>query len=63
MDTWLTVEQLARMADFIEECMNPPGTDIDNTAATCFLENLTFEPFSGDFEQYLKGHSLKFYRD
>ena len=59
----LTDQQRTQIADFIEECMNPPGTDLDNAAATCFLENLTFERFSGDFEQHLKGHSLKFYRD
>jgi hypothetical protein len=59
----LTVEQRTPFAGFIEECMNPPGTDIDNAAATCFLENLTFERFSDDFEQYLKGHSLRFYHD
>ncbi|MGC1272418.1 MAG: hypothetical protein WBC44_01830 [Planctomycetaceae bacterium] len=59
----LAVEQRAQIADFIEECMNPPGTDLDNAAATCFLENLTFERFSSNFERHLKGHSLRFYRD
>lgn len=58
----LTVETRAQLADFIDECMNPRGTDVDNAAATCFLENLAFERFSSDFERYLKGQSLKFYR-
>ena len=59
----LTVGQRAQVAAFIEDCMNPPGTDIDNAAVTCFLENLAFERFSSDFEKYLKGRSLRFYRD
>ena len=31
---------LTVLARFIDECMTSPGTDIDNAAATCFLENL-----------------------
>ena len=42
--------------------MTPPGTDLDDAAATCFLENLTFEPFSKDFERYLAGEALHFFR-
>jgi hypothetical protein len=34
-----------------------------DAAATCFLENLTYEPFSDDLESYLRGEALDFYRD
>jgi hypothetical protein len=57
----LTVEQKRRLGQFVEECMTPPGTDLDNAAATCFLENLTFERFSRDFEGFLDGEALDFY--
>jgi len=59
----LAVDQRADLARFIGDCMTEPGTDLDTAAATCFLENLTFEPFSDDFMQYLAGEALSFYRD
>jgi hypothetical protein len=58
----LTVPQRADLARFLGECMTEMGTDLDNATATCFLENLSFEPFSRDFMQYLDGAALSFYR-
>jgi len=49
---------LATLAEFIDECMASPNTDIDNAAATCFLENLAghdsgagLRPFLGQVAQ------------
>jgi hypothetical protein len=58
----LSTEERRRLADFIGQCMTPPGTDLDQAAATCFLENLAFEPFSKDFEGYVSGDALSFFR-
>jgi hypothetical protein len=58
----LTPEQKRRLGEFVGRCMTPPGTQLDNAAATCFLENLTFERFSKDFESYLDGEAREFYR-
>jgi hypothetical protein len=53
---------LTALARFIEECMASPGTDIDNAAATCFLENLAghdsaaaLRPFLGQVAQDFLG--------
>jgi hypothetical protein len=50
-----------KLGEFISRCMVEVGTDLDTTAATCFLENLAFEPFSGDLEACLTGEALDFF--
>ena len=54
--------QRHQLADFVLECMRSTDTDLRDAAATCFLENLSFERFSNDFETYLAGNALDFYR-
>lgn len=56
----LSRQQRRDLADFVEQCMTPPGTDIGNAAATCFLENLTGEAFSRDWESHLRGNAQSF---
>ena len=58
----LSPEQRRSLADFVEECMTPPVTDLGTAAATCFLENLAYETFSRDLQGYLCGHALEFFR-
>ena len=58
----LTREQRRALAAFADECMTPPGTDLDNAMATCFLENLTGERFSADLQAYLSGEALDYFR-
>jgi len=55
--------QRRQLGEFVLECMTGSDRDLGDAAATCFLENLTFEPFSEDFERHLSGEALKFYRD
>src|SRR3712207_2807605 len=50
--------QRRRLADFVLECVSQSDTELADAAATCFLENLTFERFSRDFEGYLAGDAL-----
>jgi hypothetical protein len=54
--------QRRQLADFVLECMSSTDTELGDAAATCFLENLTFERFSYDFESDLAGDALVFYR-
>jgi hypothetical protein len=46
----LTNGRLDKLGSFIGECMTPPGTELDNVAATCFLENLAGQRFSAYVE-------------
>jgi hypothetical protein len=54
-------DRLSALADFLDECMTEPDSVLDNAAATCFLENVSCERFSKEFEGYLRGEPLKFY--
>jgi hypothetical protein len=54
--------QRRQLADFALECMSQTDQDLGDAAATCFLENLTFERFSKDFESYLSGQARDFFR-
>ena len=58
----LTGPQLDELSQFVEACMTPPGTPLGDAAATCFLENLTIEPFSADLQTHLRGEALKIFR-
>ncbi len=50
------------LASFLEECMTHSQPGLADAAATCFLENLTGERFSADFQRRLSGEALKFFR-
>ncbi len=58
----LTAGQLDELAKFIERCMTLRDTQLADAAATCFLENLTGERFSADFQRHLSGEALKFFK-
>jgi hypothetical protein len=45
----------------LAECMAEPDSELDEAAATCFLENVAAERFHHDFESYLLGRPLEFY--
>jgi hypothetical protein len=44
---------LTALARFIDECMASPGSDIDNAAATCFLENLAGHGSAAKLQPFL----------
>ena len=58
----LSPVQLRLLGEFALECMAGPDTELCDAAATCFVENLTFERFSKGFEGYLAGAALEYYR-
>src|SRR5437870_4491060 len=39
----LPVSSLVELGRFVEQCMETPGSDLHNTTATCFLENVAGE--------------------
>jgi hypothetical protein len=49
------------LAWLLLECMADPDSDLDEAAATGFLENVAAERFHTDFERYLIGRPLEFY--
>ena len=57
----LPVGSLRALGEFLEECMAEPGSEIDNAAATCFLENLSGEPLSPVLKAFLTGNPLRFF--
>jgi hypothetical protein len=57
----LAPERLQALAWLLLECMADPDSDLDEAAATGFLENVAAERFHSDFERYLIGRPLEFY--
>jgi hypothetical protein len=49
------------LAWLLLECMADPDSELDEAAATGFLENVAAERFHADFERYLIGRPLEFY--
>ena len=57
----LAPERLQALSWLLLECMADPDSDLDEAAATGFLENVAGERFHSDFERYLIGRPLEFY--
>jgi hypothetical protein len=57
----LPSERVQGLAWLLSECMADPDSDLEEAAATGFLENVAAERFHGDFERYLIGRPLEFY--
>jgi hypothetical protein len=58
----LPPDRVAALGAFVSACMDPPGTELDLAASTCFLENVAGERFDPDFRRHLTGEALRFYR-
>jgi len=57
----LTPSAMAGLGDLLSECMNVSNPSLHEAAATCFLENLAYEPFSPSLAKYLSGEPLRFF--
>lgn len=57
----LAPERVQGLAWLLLECMVEPDSELDEAAATGFLENVAAERFHADFERYLLGRPLDFY--
>jgi len=56
----LPVSSLDELGRFIEQCMESPGSDLHNAAATCFLENLASEVFTPSLASHLRERAREF---
>ncbi len=54
-------EVIDALVIYLEECMDWSKLDLHNDVATCFLENLTDEPFSEDLRSHLRGRALEYF--
>lgn len=59
----LPLEQASELGAFVTECMSEPGTELDEAAATCFLENLAYEPGAARLLPHLSGRALQYLRE
>jgi len=59
--TELSTSQWAALGSLVSDCMVRAGSDLDNAAATCFLENLAHEPCSSTLAGYLSGEAQNFF--
>ena len=55
--------QASELGAFVTACMSEPGTQLDDAAATCFLENLADEPGAALLLPHLSGHALQYLRE
>ena len=55
-------DRVATLGAFISECMASADADLDNAAATCFVENIAGEECSHDLALYLTGEAREYYR-
>jgi hypothetical protein len=52
---------LEEFGRFVSKCLDHPQSELDEAAATCFLENMAYEPFSARLKRHLHGEALEFY--
>jgi hypothetical protein len=58
----LPPEAVQSLAGFLSDCLEGKlGADVDNAAATCFLENLAAEPFHQNLSLQLRPAARQFY--
>jgi hypothetical protein len=57
----LAPTRLQALGWVLAECMAEPDSELDEAAATCFLENVAAERFHADFERFLIGRPLEYY--
>ena len=56
----LTDEQCKQIGEFVSSCMKTPGTNLDNAAATCFVENIAGDPPAKKLRPFLTGEALNY---
>lgn len=55
--------QLGLLSELLDSCMEVVDSELGNTAATCFLENVAGERFHAEFAEHLRAEALSFYRN
>jgi hypothetical protein len=55
----LSPSELGELGRFIEQCMERPGSDLANAAATCLLENVAGEKFTSSLVAHFGSRARK----
>jgi hypothetical protein len=58
----LAPDRLAALGVFVSECMASGDVDLDNAAATCFIESIAREPCDRDLARHLTGEAREYFR-
>jgi hypothetical protein len=58
----LPPDEIARLGAFVSDCMSSKDWDLDNAAATCFVENIAGEECDRDLRGHLFGPALDYWR-
>jgi hypothetical protein len=53
-------DRIAMLGAFISQCMSSNDDDLDNAAATCFIENIANEKCGEALAQYLTGEARSY---
>jgi hypothetical protein len=54
--------QIASLGEFVSACMSALDENLDNAAATCFVENIAGDPPGSRLAPYLIGSAQKYYQ-
>lgn len=55
-------ERMAALGAFVSECMSSADVDLDNAAATCFVENVAGEECDRELARHLSGEARKYWQ-
>ena len=58
----LSAERVAALGAFVSECMASADADLDNAAATCFVENIAGDECDRELARHLSGEARKFWQ-
>jgi len=58
----LPADKVAALGAFVSECMTSADVELDNAAATCFLENVAGEECDRDLARHLSGEAQRYWQ-
>jgi hypothetical protein len=58
----LSVDRVADLGAFVSECVGSPDAELNNAAATCFVENIAGEDCAREVARHFTGDALKYFR-
>jgi hypothetical protein len=58
----LSRDRIAALGEFVSECMASDDADLDNAAATCFVENIAGEPCDRELSPHLSGEARLYWQ-
>jgi hypothetical protein len=55
------IEQIVALSNFVNNCMESKDENLDNAAATCFVENIAGEDCARHIAPYFRGEALRYF--